>query len=213
MELILSSITTMIVNLIIFSIIPLIWWLVFHRKKANFFTWLGFKKPHLEAKWWMLLIFAVLYFFFYHFDFTVFISEEAMEVLENSDSIADNVYKGLGFAAVIPALIENFIANGVAEEILYRGFLCKRLCSKFGTVPGLVVQAVLFGLMHNALYILAGIPVDFSYHLLMFLFTGTGALLLGFLNEKIYNGSLWPSILLHGMGNFIGSLCTAFGLY
>ena len=54
MELILSSIVTMIVNLIIFSIIPFIWWLIRHRKKENFFTWLGFIKPKLKSKWWVL---------------------------------------------------------------------------------------------------------------------------------------------------------------
>ena len=44
----------------------------------------------------------------------------------------------------------------------------------------------------------------------MFLFTGMAALLLGWLNEKIYNGSILPSILLHGAGNFISSMLTAF---
>ena len=110
----------------------------------------------------------------------------------------------------MPALIENFIANGVAEEILYRGFLCKLFCHKLGTVKGILLQAALFGLMHNALYLLAGLQVGLWYHTLMFLFTGMAALLLGWLNEKIYNGSILPSILLHGAGNFISSMLTAF---
>jgi len=32
------------------------------------------------------------------------------------------------------------------------------------------------------------------------------------LNEKIYNGSIIPSIILHGAGNFLGSMMLAFGL-
>ena len=48
------------------------------------------------------------------------------------------------------------------------------------------------------------------YHTLTFLFTGTGALLLGWLNEKIFNGSIIPSILLHGGGNFLASMLIAF---
>lgn len=72
------------------------------------------------------------------------------------------------------------------------------------------MQAVLFGLMHNVLYVLAGLEVGLWYHTLTFVFTGTGALLLGWLNEKIFNGSIIPSVLLHGAGNFIASMLIAF---
>lgn len=156
------------------------------------------------------MVFAIIYYFFYTFDFTRWIPQETMDYLENSGSVSVNAFAGIGAAAILPALIENFIANGVAEEILYRGFLCKLFCHKLGTVKGILLQAALFGLMHNALYLLAGLQVGLWYHTLMFLFTGMAALLLGWLNEKIYNGSILPSILLHGAGNFISSMLTAF---
>ena len=205
-----SSITTTIVNLIVFSLLPIIWWFFKHRKEEGFFRWIGFFKPQLKSKWWVLLIFAILYYFFYNFDFTQFVSPETLEYIENSASVSANVFAGIGVAAILPAFIENFIANGVAEEILYRGFLCKRLISKIGLVKGIILQAVLFGLMHNILYILAGLNVGLWYHILTFIFTGMGALLLGWLNEKIFNGSIIPGILLHGAGNFIASLLVAF---
>lgn len=205
-----SSITTTIVNLIVFSLLPIIWWFFRHRKEEGFFRWIGFFKPQLKSKWWVLLIFAILYYFFYNFDFTQFVSPETLEYIENSASVSANVFAGIGVAAILPAFIENFIANGVAEEILYRGFLCKRLISKIGLVKGIILQAVLFGLMHNILYILAGLNVGLWYHILTFIFTGMGALLLGWLNEKIFNGSIIPGILLHGAGNFIASLLVAF---
>ena len=88
MELILSSIVTMMVNLILFSIIPFIWWLIRHRKEVNFFTWIGFIKPQLKSKWWVLAIFAVLYYFFYNFDFTLLLGAETMEALAESDSVS-----------------------------------------------------------------------------------------------------------------------------
>ena len=205
-----SSITTTIVNLIVFSLLPIIWWFFRHRKEEGFFRWIGFFKPQLKSKWWVLLIFAILYYFFYNFDFTQFVSPETLEYIENSASVSANVFAGIGVAAILPAFIENFIANGVAEEILYRSFLCKRLISKIGLVKGIILQAVLFGLMHNILYILAGLNVGLWYHILTFIFTGMGALLLGWLNEKIFNGSIIPGILLHGAGNFIASLLVAF---
>lgn len=210
MQLLISSVTTTIVNLIVFSLLPIIWWFFRHRKEEGFFRWIGFFKPQLKSKWWVLLIFAILYYFFYNFDFTQFVSPETLEYIENSASVSANAFAGIGVAAILPAFIENFIANGVAEEILYRGFICKRLISKIGLVKGIVLQAVLFGLMHNILYVLAGLDVGLWYHTLTFIFTGMGALLLGWLNGKIFNGSIIPSILLHGAGNFIASMLVAF---
>ena len=210
MELVISSITTTIVNLIGFSLIPCIWWFCRYRKKESFFKWVGIYKPQLKSKWWVLLIFAVLYYFFYNFDFTQLVDTNTLEYIENSSSVSANAFAGLGVVAILPALIENFVANGVAEEVFYRGFLCKRFCAKLGTVKGIILQAVLFGLMHNALYLLAGLNVGLWYHTLTFVFTGTGALLLGLLNEKLFNGSIIPSILLHGAGNFIATMFIAF---
>lgn len=210
MELILSSIATTVINLIVFSLIPLIWWFCRHRKQIGFFEWIGFYIPKLQSKWYVLIIFAVLYYFFYNFDFTQLVDKETLNYISNSSAVSANAFAGIGAVAILPAFIENFIANGVAEEILYRGFLCKRLCSKFGSIQGIIMQAVLFGLMHNALYILVGLNVGIWYHILTFVFTGMGALLLGWLNEKIFNGSIIPSIILHGAGNFIATMLVAF---
>ena len=210
MGLIISSVLTAIINLIVFSLIPLVWWLCRYRKKEGFFKWIGIYKPQLKCQWWLLLIFAVLYYFFYNFDFSQFVDANTLDYIENSSSVSVNAFAGIGIAAIFPALIENFIANGVAEEILYRGFLSKRFCNKFGDVQGILLQAILFGLMHNAIYLLAGLSVGIWYHTLTFVFTSTGALLLGWLNEKLFNGSIIPSIILHGAGNFITTMLIAF---
>lgn len=210
MELIISSITTVIVNLIIFSSIPFIWWFFRHRKETGFMKWIGFCKPQLKSKWWMLIVFAIVYYFFYTFDFTQPVDSKTLEYIKSNSALSSNTFAGIGIAAVVPAFIQNFIANGVAEEILYRGFLCKRFCARLGAIQGIILQAVLFGLMHNILYILVGLEVGIWYHTLTFIFTGMGALLLGWLNEKIYNGSIIPSVILHGIGNFITTMLIAF---
>ena len=210
MELIISTLLTAIINLIVFSSIPLIWWFCRYRKKEKFFKWIGIYKPQLKGKWWLLLVFAVLYYFFYNIDFTQLVDANTLAYIENSSSVSVNAFAGIGVAAILPALIENFIANGVAEEILYRGFLCKRFCNKLGDIQGILLQGLLFGLMHNVIYLLAGLNVGIWYHTLTFVFTGTGALLLGLLNQKLFNGSIIPSILLHGAGNFITTMLIAF---
>lgn len=210
LELTISSVKTAVANTIVFAFIPLTCWFIKHRKEVSFFEWIGLYKPQLKSKIWVLALFAVLYYFFYNFDFTKLVNPETLKEIENSSSVAANTFAGIGTMAILPALIENFVANGLAEEILYRGFLCKRFCEKLGTSKGIILQAVLFGLMHNIIYIIAGLNVGLWYHTLTFIFTGTGALLLGYLNEKIFNGSIVPSILLHGTGNFIASMLVAF---
>lgn len=210
LELTISSVKTAVANTIVFAFIPLTWWFIKHRKEVTFFECIGLYKPQLKSKIWVLALFAVLYYFFYNFDFTKLVNPETLKEIENSSSVAANAFSGIGTMAILPALIENFVANGLAEEILYRGFLCKRFCEKLGTSKGIILQAVLFGLMHNIIYIIAGLNVGLWYHTLTFIFTGTGALLLGYLNEKIFNGSIVPSILLHGTGNFIASMLVAF---
>lgn len=210
LEFTISSVKTAVANTIVFAFIPLIWWFIKHKKEVGFFEWIGLYKPQLKSKVWVLALFAVLYYFFYNFDFTKLVNPETLKEIENSSSVAANTFAGIGTMAILPALIENFVANGLAEEILYRGFLCKRFCEKLGTSKGIILQAVLFGLMHNIIYIIAGLNVGLWYHTLTFIFTGTGALLLGYLNEKIFNGSIVPSILLHGTGNFIASMLVAF---
>lgn len=210
MEALISSITGAAVNLVIFSLIPFLWWLLRHRQESGFFQWVGLYRPRLTSPWWTLAVFVLIYGLFYNFDFTVLVDPQTLAYLESSGSLSASAYAGMGAAAVLPALIESFLANGAAEEILYRGFLCKRLGAKFGIVRGILLQAVLFGLMHNALYLAVGLEVGVWYHVLTFLFTGTGALLLGLFNEKIGNGSILPSILLHGAGNFISTMLLAF---
>lgn len=210
LEFTISSVKTAVANTIVFAFIPLTWWFIKHRKEVSFFEWIGLYKPQLKSKIWVLALFAVLYYFFYNFDFTKLVNPETLKEIENSSSVAANTFAGIGTMAILPALIENFVANGLAEEILYRGFLCKRFCEKLGTSKGIILQAVLFGLMHNIIYIIAGLNAGLWYHTLTFIFTGTGALLLGYLNEKIFNGSIVPSILLHGTGNFIASMLVAF---
>lgn len=104
------------------------WLVVFSTsKRRRLFQMDRFFKPQLKSKWWVLLIFAILYYFFYNFDFTQLIAPETLEYIESSASVSANVFAGIGIAAILPAFIENFIANGVAEEILYRGFCAKTL--------------------------------------------------------------------------------------
>lgn len=207
---ILSKMVSAMVMVVICSLIPVIWWAITARKKENFFQWIGLYMPKLKMKWWSLIIFLVIYYLYWTFDLTMLMDPESMANAQSSGTLADSEYAGMGFAAILPMLIQTFIANGLSEEILFRGFMCKRFQNKFGKKLGFVLQACCFGLMHNLLYLAAGMDVSLQFHLAIFAYTGGGALLLGFLNEKMCNGSIIPSVLLHGLGNFLGMIGDAF---
>ena len=44
MDLLIKKLTNSIIQIIIFSLIPFLWWLITSRKKMNFFEWIGLKK-------------------------------------------------------------------------------------------------------------------------------------------------------------------------
>ena len=213
MNLVLDSFSKLLGNLILFFAIPFIWWLVGYRKKESFFKWIGLYKPSATTPWWVVLTYGLVYILYYKFDWTVLMPLSDFAVVEQSESVAANAYTGLAWAAVLPALIENFLANGLCEELFFRGFVTKRLVSKIGVNNGVIVQAVAFALVHNLLYLIGGIGVSFPYHIAIFLIAGTGGLLLGILSEKILNGSIIPGIRLHGLGNFISTMGVAFLRY
>lgn len=213
MSLVISTLFSSIFNVILFSLIPGLWWLFRHRKEETFFHWIGLTKPHIKAGWKLCVLFILAYLFFQNIDFTALLPAGTMETLGESDNISSNVYAGMGIAAIIPGAIQAYLANGTAEEIFFRGFLGKRFCGKFGSTAGILLQAVCFALMHNLLYMIAGIPVGIQYHLVMFLFTGIAAVLLGILCEKLYNGSIIPCIFVHGTVDFIGTMMTACGMW
>lgn len=45
-----NKIISSIMQIILFSFIPLIWWLVIDRKKESFLKWIGLKKIKKESK-------------------------------------------------------------------------------------------------------------------------------------------------------------------
>lgn len=92
-------------------------------------------------------------------------------------------------------LLIAWVVGGFIEELLFRGFLMNRLWRLFGAttlawIPALLLQAVLFGLLH------------YNRGLFAFIFTATGALIFG-LVYLLAKRNLWPLIIAHGAWNTI----------
>lgn len=212
-SLLLDSILSFGYNLIAFAVVPFIWWLIFHRKKENPLKFVGLQKPELTQPNWVLAVFLLVYVLYYMFGekmYVPFMSENTLKALTEGSNVSANEFAGLGTAAIPAAIVTGILVNGFCEELLFRGFILKRFKKLFDGTIAVGITAIVFGLMHNTLLSMSGVPVDMAYHIPTFLFPAIGALLLGYANEKLFNGSIWPSIALHGVGNAISYIIAAY---
>ena len=183
-------------QLLLFSLIPFIWWLIFAIKKESYFKWIGIKKMVHEKRIGNTLLITVLAVAGY----TV-LTTLCIKMVSDGITTAGSQFAGKGFIAIPAALAYGYIRTGLSEEIVFRGFLLKRTMNKFGFGAGNLLQAILFGLLH-------GIPFGLATHniavtVLLTILPGVFGWFQGWLNEKRCGGSIVSSWLLHGTMNFI----------
>lgn len=192
-----------VLQVIMATSIPLIWWVVIARKEVTFFQWIGLKKPQLYNKKKYFILFSGAVILFCMMSFTI------IPMISNAQNLATSRFTNQGIIAIIPAFIYAFIQTGLSEELFFRGFLGKRFINQFGFVFGNLLQAILFGAIHGAmLYTSIGIGKT----IMVTGFTGLIGWLMGYINEKQSNGSIVSSWCMHGIANTISSLVTLFNL-
>lgn len=192
-----------ILQTILFSIIPFIWWLVSGRKEKSFLDWLGLKKLIIKdkTKYFMTFVSIVILF--------LVLSMLVIPFFIDKSIMATSQFSGQGVSALIPALIYAFLQTGFSEELFFRGFLTKRLVNKFGFKLGNIIQSSLFGLMHGLMFIS---KVGLLSAIITILLTGMIGWLMSWINEKQSNGSIISSWLLHGCSNTLASIIAMFNI-
>ena len=115
--------------------------------------------------------------------------------------VSSNMTRNQIFDTLSAGIFFTGIAAGLVEEMVFRGFLLKRIKNKFGFGIGNLIQAVLFGLLH-------GIPFGMATQnilvtVLLTILPGAFGWYQGWLNEKRCGESIVSSWLLHGTMNFI----------
>jgi membrane protease YdiL (CAAX protease family) len=88
-----------------------------------------------------------------------------------------------------------------SEEILFRGFIAKRLIGYLGYLKGNIIQAIIFGIIHAALF--AFITSNIIFLIIIFVVPSIGAYVSVYLNEKMANGSIIPGWISHGLANIL----------
>ena len=184
-----SLLLSSLIQLIIFSIIPFILWLI-TGKKTNFFQWIGLKKPIFNGSG--LKIFAIIVVVVGSYIGTMYF---IMATLLRDVPTATNQFSNKGLIAVPSILVYAIIQTSLSEELFFRGFLCKRLANQFGFITGNVIQSILFGLLHGIPFGLA--TGNWFVFILLTILPAIIGYVQGWLNEKKANGSIIPSWILH----------------
>ena len=192
-----------LIQIALFAFLPFVWWLIRARRKSPFLEWFGLKplKDTGSRKIWLWILLGSL--FFWVLSFLLVYS-----AVKNLDTANSN-FSGLGFQALPAILIYGLFQTALSEELLFRGFLLKRLASRLSFVVANTIQAALFGLIHGLMFI-----TILSWHqtLLIILCTGGIAAYLGFVNERKSDGSILPSWIMHALINVVTGSLSAFML-
>lgn len=102
---------------------------------------------------------------------------------------------------ILLIIIVALIKTALAEEVLFRGWLAKWLIYKLGYQYGNILQAVLFGAIHILLF--WGSVTGACFFIFSFLISATGAYLAALINERVSKGSILPGWLMHGTANIL----------
>ena len=203
MSLLTQKILSSIVQILLFALIPFIWWCITARRKINFFQWIGIKRisSPKENKTVFCIVGITIIF--------LAISVFMLYTVRNIET-ATSEFLGLGMKALPAILVYAVLNTSLPEELLFRGFLLKRLSHKFGFLTGNAVQSFLFGLLHGAMFFML---TDVLRAILIIGFTGGIAWCMGYVNEKKANGSILPSWCIHAIANIFSGICSAFMLF
>lgn len=199
MELFVSTLFSSVVQLVLFSVVPFVWWLVRNRQ-TPFFQWIGLKKVDVDNGKAVRRYIVSLSLVF------IVLSIVVLSAFKNVP-MATDVFRGLGGKAIPAILVYAGIGTALSEEVLFRGFLLKRLQGVFGFLYGNTIQALLFGLVHGVLFFYIA---DVFIALVATVFTVSIAWGMGYVNEKKAGGSILPSWIIYCVSNVFSGICSAF---
>ncbi len=196
-----NKIISSMMQILILVLIPFVWWLITARNKESFISWIGLKKISGSSKKVVISSIATTVGFLLLGYF--------IQYLLQSVETAVSEFNGLGIRAIPAIFIYAVFNTSFPEELLFRGFLLKRMRSQIGFLWANVMQALLFGLIHCMMFWnLAGKISAF----IILAFTGLIAWTMGYINEKMAGGSILPSWCIHAVSNLFTGICAAFML-
>ncbi len=198
MTLAINKIINSLLEIILFSLLPFLFWYFSARKQERFTDWIGLKKIKGAKKTALAIIIVTTFY--------LLISLILLNSLKNIEN-ATTEFQGLGFAALPAIFIYAIFNTSFPEEILFRGFILKRLANKLGFAKANFIQGLLFGILHGVMFFPL---VGNLKSILIILLTSLAAFAMGYVNEEISGGSIIPSWIIHAISNLIAGIYLAF---
>ncbi|WMM24017.1 CPBP family intramembrane glutamic endopeptidase [Tissierella sp. MB52-C2] len=192
-----SEFINTITNILLFTIIPLIWYLTKEKTFRGFIHSLGIYKPRKINLLSTFFIVTVVYLITLMANATVILTGNSGRNLVD--------IKGYSTIELCLYLLLYGIKTGIAEEIFFRGFIAKKLIKRFGFSKGNVVQAIVFAIPHFVIMGTAS-TVDIIVRIINAFLLGY---LLGYIMDKKADGSIIPCMISHILINIVSSIALA----
>ena len=195
-------------QLILFSLIPFIFYWIRKKQIKGFFIDIGLKKSPWKANLLGLLASLV---FSVPLLIVLTTHPEFKSVMLDETSMTGKI-RAMGFSmsSLFLVFLLAIFKTALAEEILFRGFLAKQFIVWLGFIPGNIIQAVIFGLIHTLLFI--SVTKNPIFLLIIFLAPASGAFVSVYLNEKLASGSIIPGWISHAAANVMAYSIIGFNL-
>lgn len=202
-----SELISTILQVIVFTLIPFLVYVISKKKVRGFFRYIGLTKTTAKAIW---LALATSLFFLAGALLLVLFSEDIRQIMLTPPSVTGKLREmGLTPLSVVTLLLIGCVKTSLAEEILFRGFVAKRFMSWLGFAKGNFWQSFLFAAIHVLLF-WALTKAEWPFLLFIFALSGIAAYLIGYIKEKIGLGSILPGWVAHGIGNLVSYWIIAF---
>lgn len=204
---ILDNLIGAIMQVLAFNLIPFIVFIISKKKLKGFFKYIGLIKPVKKTILWAVIVSIIVVI---SGTLLPLIFPEIKVLMTMKGTVAGNLkIAGLSYNTMMILAITALIQTSLSEEILFRGFIAKRLISWLGYNTGNSIQAVIFGLMHVLLLLMIAEP-NYPFLIFVFFFSGLAGYILGYIKEKIGNGSIIPGWIAHGLANIVSFYLVAF---
>lgn len=203
-----NEILSTAIQVVAFSLIPFIFFLLRRDKSVSFFRFVGLYRPTNKS----MVYVPVAALLFLIIGIGLIFVDESKEVLFSPNSVTGKL-RSMGFSAttVLILLVIALLKTSFAEEILFRGFLARQLINKLGFTKGNILQAIIFGSIHLLLFwAITGATIVLL--VLIFIFSTAAGWTIGYIQEKFANGSIIPGWAAHGLGNTLSYMIIAFAL-
>lgn len=198
MKLVMNEAVNMVINILLFSLIPWIIYVCRNRTYKGFFYSIGLFITKVNVKK-IGCIYVIMYFI--SFGSLLVLTKIDRSMVMQSVNVREN-----GLQWNIMYLLFFGIKTGVSEEILCRGFIGRKLIDKLGFDKGNFTQAFLFGIFH--IINLSQLGILRTIHRILNAFLV--GLVLGYVMEKEAKKSIIPGIVAHASYNIVSSAILLF---